>query len=168
MKWIDLAGPITGDSVYAANVLVARDVGFTLPEINFSTAEYNVGGQLELPVTAQVENMEASITRIGFDAGMGKMLKLERQDFEIRFTQDLTDTNGSVRTVGCKAFLGLVPKGIPGFDVTLGERSEIECSYTALKYRLIVDNKELLNIDKLARKCVVDGKDYYQSIDTYL
>lgn len=168
VKWLNLAGPVVGNSVYVDKNLVARDVEFTLPEIASNTAEYNIGGTLELPVTGQSDNMECSITKIGFDKGLGKLLKQERLTIEIKFVQDETNEQGIVRQVGCTAYLTLIPKSVPGLEVAMGERSENEIEYTALKYRLVVDGTEVLNIDKLARKFVVDGKDYAQSINSLL
>ena len=38
-KWLDLKGPVVADTVYSDNTLVARDVSFTLPGIEFMTAD---------------------------------------------------------------------------------------------------------------------------------
>lgn len=38
-KWLDIKGPVVADTVYADNVLVAKDVAFTLPGMEFVTAD---------------------------------------------------------------------------------------------------------------------------------
>ena len=37
-KWLDIKGPVVADTVYADNTLVAKDVAFTLPGLEFMTA----------------------------------------------------------------------------------------------------------------------------------
>ena len=34
-KWLDIKGPVVADTVYADSTLVAKDVAFTLPGIEF-------------------------------------------------------------------------------------------------------------------------------------
>lgn len=38
-KWLDIKGPVVADTVYADSTLVAKDVSFTLPGIEFLTAD---------------------------------------------------------------------------------------------------------------------------------
>lgn len=38
-KWLDIKGPVVADTVYADNTLVAKDVAFTLPGLEFMTAD---------------------------------------------------------------------------------------------------------------------------------
>lgn len=34
-KWLDIKGPVVADTVYADSTLVAKDVSFTRPVLNF-------------------------------------------------------------------------------------------------------------------------------------
>lgn len=34
-KWLDIKGPVVADTVYTDSTLVAKDVAFTLPVLNF-------------------------------------------------------------------------------------------------------------------------------------
>jgi P2 family phage contractile tail tube protein len=167
-KALDLSGPVLGESTFSDNKLIARDLAIKLPEVTLLTSEYNVGGKMETPIPGQTENMESSITYIGLDYGITDLIRLGKLNIEHRFVINALDGNGNEKKIGGKAFLGLVAKGIPPFEITVGERLESEISYTALRYRLILDGKEVLNVDKIARKLVVGGVDYYQSIDSYL
>ena len=38
-KWLDIKGPVVADTVYADSTLVAKDVAFTLPGIEFLTGQ---------------------------------------------------------------------------------------------------------------------------------
>lgn len=54
-KWLDIKGPVVADTVYADNTLVARDTSFTLPGIEFLTADVQA-----IPLIDYVTNTTAS------------------------------------------------------------------------------------------------------------
>lgn len=45
-KWLDIKGPVVADTVYADNQLVAKDTAFTLPGIEFLTADVQAMGNM--------------------------------------------------------------------------------------------------------------------------
>ncbi len=69
--FVPICGPVVGDTVYDENTLVARDVAITLPEVVPQTADVSAMGTMSLPIWQLLENMEASITKIGQDLGLG-------------------------------------------------------------------------------------------------
>jgi len=69
-KWLDIKGAVVADTVYADNVLVAKDVSFTLPGIEFVTADVQAMGNMTVPLVGLLENMELAITKIGVDMGV--------------------------------------------------------------------------------------------------
>lgn len=167
-KWLDKVGAIVADSVYSDGVLVARDVGFTAPEIEFTTAEIKAGGNVEIPISTWTEPMEASVTMIGVDKGLAQLLRLERQNFEFRFVQDVMGVDGLVTPHSGKIFLGCSPKTIPGLAFTPGEVGENELTLSVYRYQLFWDNEEHLLVDKFNNIFRVLGKDYAQSIASML
>ena len=76
-KWLDIKGPVVADTVYADSTLVAKDVAFTLPGIEFLTADVQAMGNMTVPLIGLLENMELSITKIGVDNGLRRMNRLE-------------------------------------------------------------------------------------------
>ena len=168
MAWIDLNGPVLADTVYDAGKLVAKDVTITLPAINLLTADFKAMGTLTLPIIGQIEAMEASITKIGIDLGLRNMMKLESKTIEIRWAQDVKQADGSTKTEGCKAFLRVVTKTIPGLSVDPGSQSENELGYAVSRYQLFVDGTEYWLIDQLNQILRVGGKDYYKQIRSLL
>lgn len=159
-KFVNICGPVIGDTVYCENKLVARDVSVTLPEITPMSADVQAMGTLSLPIWQLLEHMEAAITKIGADAGLTALIKPDMKQIEIRWVQTETGANGSTRNVGCKAFLKGVPNKIPGVGLELGSASEGEVTIGLTRYVLHVDGKEMLHIDRLAGICRIDGKDY--------
>lgn len=57
-KWLDIKGPVVADTVYADSTLVAKDVAFTLPGIEFLTADVQAMGNMTVPLIGLLENME--------------------------------------------------------------------------------------------------------------
>ena len=62
-------GPILANTLYVDNVLSAEDVEFTLPAIEATTADVEAMGTMSFPIWARLEDMEASITKVGLDKG---------------------------------------------------------------------------------------------------
>lgn len=112
-KWLDIKGPVVADTVYADNTLVARDTSFTLPGIEFLTADVQAMGNMTVPLIGLLENMELSITKIGIDNGLSRMNRLEKQNFEFRWVQNVVKSDGSTATEGCKAFVRTMPGPSP-------------------------------------------------------
>lgn len=167
-KWLDMNGPIMADTVYSDNVLVARDVAFTLPAAVFKTVTMSAMGDMNVPLPGLFDNMELSITKIGVDAGLGNMNKLEKQDLEFRFIQSRITADGTTKQVGCKAFVRTLPVGIPEIGVEVGNTTEVPLTYTVTRMQLYAEGAEILCIDRLARVLRYNGKDYMTSVDSLL
>ena len=167
-KWMDLKGPVVADSVYADNVLVARDVSFTLPGIVFLTADVQAMGNMSVPLVGLIENMELSITKIGIDDGYSRMNRLEKQNLEFRWIQSVVKADGTQTTEGCKAFVRTMPSSTPEIGVELGNATENENTYNVTRMQIYVNGKEVLLVDRLSQILKVNGKDYMSSIRNYL
>lgn len=159
-KFVNICGPVVGDTVYSENKLVARDVAITLPEITPMSADLQAMGTLSLPIWQLLEHMEAAITKIGVDEGLKSLIKPDMKPLEIRWVHTVTDANGTTRNVGCKAFLRGIPNKIPGIGLELGSASENEVTIGLTRYVLHVDGREMWYIDRLAGIIRIDGKDY--------
>ena len=166
--WLDLKGPILADTVYIGGTLVAKDVTISLPAVTPVTADFKAMGTYTAPILGQIEAMEASITKIGIDLGLRNMMKLESKTIEIRWAQDVKQADGSTKTEGCKAFLRVVTKTIPGLSVDPGSQSENELGYAVSRYQLFVDGTEYWLIDQLNTILRVGGVDYAKDIRSLL
>ena len=71
--WNDIKGPVIADTVYESGQLVAKDVAFTLPSLEFLTTDVQAMGNMTVPLVGLLENMELSITKIGIDKGLGQL-----------------------------------------------------------------------------------------------
>lgn len=164
----DITGAVVADTVYCDNELVARDVSFTLPGLQFLTADVQAMGTMSIPIIGQLENMELAVTKIGTDKGLGKMNKLEKQNLEFRWVQNVVKTDGSMETAGCKAFVRTMPTSIPETGVELGSATEHENTYGVSRMQIYVAGEEILCVDRLAQILRVNGKDYMSKINSLL
>lgn len=166
--FVPISGPIVADSVYSNNVLVARDVAFTLPEVTPTTVDLPAMGTLSMPIWQLLENMEASITKVGTDKGLLNLIKPNMKPIELRWVQTVTDANGGNKNVGCKAFLTGIPNKLPGIGGEVGSPSENETTFSVTRYGLFVDGEEMWLIDRLAGICRIGGVDYAGDISSML
>lgn len=158
--FIPINGPIEANTTYVDNDLVGRNMTFSNPEINAITADIEAMGTMTLPLWSRLENMEATINKIGQDANYGKLVEPKMKTIEHRWIQSQIDANGNVKSIGCKAFWRCIPVSIPAIEVATGENVEGDITYTVTRYNLIVDGKEVLLVDRLTGAVKINGKDY--------
>lgn len=158
--FVPICGPFSADTVYCDGVLMARDVGVTLPEVAAVTFEIQAMGAMTMPDWSRIEHMETAVTKIGVDKGLAAMSKPGVKNLEFRGVYPVTDANGNTKNVGVKAFIKGYPNKIPGIGVAIGDPSESELTYATSRYQLFVDNEEMWCIDRLAGICRIAGVEY--------
>lgn len=156
------------DTVYSSNQLVARDVSFTLPGIEFLTADVQAMGNMTVPFVGLLENMELSITKVGLDDGLKKLNKLDKQNLEFRWVQNVVKSDGTQSVEGCKAFVRTLPAATPEIGVEVGSAPEEEMTYKVTRLQIYINGREFLTVDRLAGILRVDGKDYMSKINSLL
>lgn len=167
-NWLDIKGPVVADTVYADKQLVAKDTAFTLPGIEFATADVQAMGTMTVPLIGLLENMELAITKIGIDKGLSRMSRLEKQNFEFRWVQNVVSSDGSTKTEGCKAFVRTLPASLPETGVEVGSATESEMTYNVTRMQVYAGGKEILLVDRLSGILRVNGKDYMKNINNLL
>jgi len=163
-KWLDIKGPVVADTVYSGGVLVAKDVSFTLPGIEFLTADVQAMGNLTVPLIGLLENMELTITKIGVDMGLSRLSKLEKQNLEFRWVQNVVKSDGSQKNEGCKAFV----RTLPELGVEVGSATEAENTYNVTRQQIYTNGTEYMCVDRLSQILRINGKDYMSEINNLL
>lgn len=166
--WLDIKGPVVADTVYADGVLVAKDTAFTLPGIEFLTADVQAMGSMSVPLIGLLENMELAITKIGIDNGLGRMNKLNKQNFEFRWVQNVVKSDGSTSVEGCKAFVRTMPGAFPETGVEIGNAPEQENTYNVTRMQIYANGEEILCVDRLSQILRINGEDYMTQINNLL
>lgn len=166
--WLDIKGPVVADSVYADGVLVAKDTAFTLPGVSFLTADVQAMGNLTVPLIGLLENMELSITKVGIDNGLGRMNRLQKQNFEFRWVQNVVKSDGSTSVEGCKAFVRTMPSSVPEIGIEVGSAPEHENTYNVTRMQIYANGVEILLVDRLSQILRINGEDYMKQINNLL
>jgi P2 family phage contractile tail tube protein len=166
--FMPIKGAVLADTVYRDGELVAKDVVVTLPTVTYLTAEHNALGKIELPMLGQIEAMEASVTKKGYDTGLAKLAQPEAMNLEFRFVQDVIGADNVAKPEGCKAFMRCVAKTLPGSDLEPGAVGDTQVTFSVTRYQLIVGGEEICLIDQLAGQQKINGKDYAKSINSLL
>jgi len=166
--WLDMKGPIMADTVYSDNQLCAKDVSAQLPSVTPLTSDFQAMGTMSLPIVGLIESMELSITKVGIDLGLGRLARLEKQNLEFRWVQDVVKSDGTTQPEGCKAFIRTIPKSIPGPSLEIGSATENEMTYEVTRYQLFVGGRELILVDRLSQILRINGVDYYSKVKSLL
>ena len=167
-KWLDIKGPVVADTVYSGGVLVAKDVAFTLPAVEFIKATVQAMGNMDVALIGLLEHMELAITKVGLDKGLSRMNRLEKQDFEFRWVQNVVRADGTTGAEGCKAFIRTMPGSFPEIGVEVGSAPEAENTYGVTRMQIYANGEEICLIDRLAQILRIDGVDYYAKIANLL
>ncbi|MBQ3405995.1 MAG: phage major tail tube protein [Lachnospiraceae bacterium] len=167
-KWLDNKGPVVADTVYCESELVAKDVTFTLPGLEFMTTDIQAMGNMTVPLYGLLENMELTINKIGIDKGLGKMNALKPLNLEFRWVQDVVTSDGTVKPEGCKAFIKCIPTKTPETQIETGSATEAESTYTVTRQQIYVGGEEYMCVDRLSQILRINGIDYMEDITPLL
>lgn len=168
MAGLKLKGAVVGATAYVDGELVAKDMSVTLPAVTMLTYSFKAGGNTDLPITGLTEALEATITKIGEDLGLLALMKPGLLKLEIRWVQESVDNNGEKSVEGCRAYLNVHCKEVPGISIAVGEGSENAIPLSATRYELIVNGKQYLLIDKLKDKFIIDGANVMDKVSSLL
>lgn len=166
--WLDIKGPVVADTVYDGGQLVAKDTAFTLSGIELLTADVQAMGNMSVPLIGLIENMQATITKIGMDKGLGRMNRLEKHNLEFRWVQNVVKADGSETVEGCKAFVRTMPGSSPELSPEVGSALEGETVYNVTRMQIYIGSYELCCVDRLNQILRIDGKDYMAKIRSLL
>lgn len=167
-KWMDIKGHVIASTVYADKVHVASDVAWELGGLEWMTGEVQAMGTMEVPLIGLLNNIQLTITKIGLDNGFARMNRLEKQNLEMRWVQNVVKADGSMGTEGCKAFIRTLPGTTPGLGLEVGSAPEMENVFNVTRAEVYMDGKEVLVVDRLASILRIDGKDYMSKINSLL
>ncbi len=122
-------------------------------------------GEIDFPVYGQIGSMVFTVNNKEDNPKYAMLSRPGAVKFEVVWTVDVIDGgNMKISTRQNKAFMtGINKKYDPGkieVGATMDGSSEFEIVY----YRKVTDGKEVLLIDKLNYKYVVNGKDYMEEI----
>lgn len=173
VKRIDIYGQIKSCSIYpvmdgvAADTPAAIDATITLPNISFESTTVQMMGSMTMPDHSRLSDMSLSITvtQSSLTAPLsGKGLK----SYVIRWAQEVVEPSDAVRIVGGVCYCSGYVTQVPESAKSPGGEGTSDYTMSLCKYRVLIDGKEMFNIDRGAGKLVINGEDYRSEIDDLL
>lgn len=166
--FVPISGAVVADTAYMDGTLVARDLSITLPEVTPLTVDLPMLGTFTMPMWTLFENMQLTVTKIGVDTGISKMIKPESINIELRGVHPIVNADSTTKNAKNKIFLKGISLGVPGFGWEIGSLSENEYNYSCIRYEYQLDGEQVFLIDRAAHQVRVNGKDYFAEIESFL
>lgn len=171
-KNIDRYLTVSASSIYAADGGIpleapsAIDAQVTLPAIGHPTTTVNMMGSYDVADEARVDNLQITISCQSTEEAL-ELLK--HNEFIIKYAMQKEDKETGLSSyVGFTAFATGKPSTFGGGSIAVGEAGEGDITINCLKYRLIQGEKELIYIDRLAGKLVINGVDKRSELNKLL
>lgn len=139
----------------------------TLPTLTVKAEEYRAGG-MDVPVKIDMgmEALEAEFTLAEYDPRVLKLMALYEQDTTNLTVRGALQDNGSADAVAVKVVMtGSFTSFDPGSMVS-GEMTEANFTFAARYYKLSIGNEDLIEIDIINLKRIVNGTDQLASVRT--
>lgn len=149
----------------------ARKLGMadiTLPTVEYKTATLSgagIGGEIEMPTPGQTASMELEINWRTINEDVTTLLAMKAHDLELRGANEQYDAGtGEIKTQAVKINIrGLPKKGDVG-TFKPADHTETKSTLELTYLKITIDDKMVLEIDKLNYIHYVDGVDYLASV----
>ena len=126
-------------------------------------------GEIDLPGYGQISSMTMTINYRADNPKYAALSRPGQIKLELVWVSDVLDSsNMSVKPQQHKVFATVLNKKYDPGKVEVGATMDGSSEFEVVQYRKLVDGREVLNVDKLNSKYVVNGIDYMESIRTAL
>jgi P2 family phage contractile tail tube protein len=159
---------IVATSVYIDGVLSADTAEITTPEIVHKTMEMEAMGTIEVPILGQLDSMKLGIKTAGNDPLMMKLGQPGSHTVVVNAVQQVVGVNGKNLVELIKVTASGFGTKVPSRGYKTGEQSESEYEVSCTAYKESVDGIVIVDINKLAGKCQIMGKDFGMDIMSLL
>jgi len=159
---------LTNFEVFAGGDRKLGMADVTLPSIEYKTATLSgagIGGEIEMPTPGQTSSMELEINWRTLNDDNAKLLAMKAHDLELRGANENYDAGtGEIITEAVKINVrGLPKKGDLG-SFKPADHTDTKTTLELTYFKMTVDGKRMVEIDKLNYIHYVDGTDYMASV----
>lgn len=122
-------------------------------------------GEIDLPTFGQLGSMVFAISNRADNAQYAMLSRPGQIKFEVAWVTDVFDSsNVNVGLQANKVFMTTINKKYEAGKIEVGAGADGTSEFEVIYYRKITDGREVLLIDKLNYKYVVNGIDYMDSL----
>lgn len=139
-----------------------------LPELNYQTSEITgagVLGQIDFPVRSHTENLETTLHFRTILKDNTDFMRHNSHDFVLRGAHELYDPkNGDRKVYPIKIVMRGLTKGLKLGKFESGSSTETELTLSLVYLKLVINDKELIEIDKLNYIHRVGSEDFMEAV----
>ncbi|WP_314905007.1 phage major tail tube protein [Selenomonas artemidis] len=140
----------------------------TLPKLNYKTGTMSgagIGGEISMPTIGQMESFEIGIKWRTLNSDISVLLTPESHDLDIRGANQNYDAGtGKIITERVKVNVRCVPKSGDLGKFAPAENSDSENTMEVTYIKVSVNDKMIIEIDKLNYIHYINGKDYMEEV----
>lgn len=155
-------------NVYLANNMMVGVADVDLPSIEMMTETIKgagIAGEIESPVLGHTQKMTASINWRTITQQPTTLAKPVVHAIELRGAQQMFDqVNGVYNAVPVKIVLRGLAKKVELGKLQVGAVTDTKTEVEVVYMKLLVDDQEIVEIDKFNFIYKVEGEDYLQSV----
>ena len=144
----------------------------TLPELKFMVAEiegFDIAGKIEEPIIGSTDVMDLVMKFSAINGDISNINDQQAHTFHLRAAQQhINSATGNAVLKGLKVDIKGKVKEFKGGTVKAGEKTETEIVISCLAYKVTLDGKEIINIDKLGFKSSINGIDQAKRFQSLL
>ena len=159
-------------NVYAETGEILGTATVELPELSYMTETLSgagIAGEIETPITGQFGSMSTTLNFNAIQPDTIALLSTKGNTLTLRSSQQMLDMGQtSTTTQGVKIMLKTLPKtmSLGSFEPAAKTDTSIELETPYIKIE--IDDKQVLEIDKLNFKCVIGDDDLLEQVRSNL
>lgn len=124
-----------------------------------------IAGEVESPILGHFGSMTATFTWRTITPELAKLANQQAHSLDLRGSQQIYDAAlGEYSTVPVRVSLRATPKSISLGSFEVGSTTDSETEFEVLYMKVLVNNKELIEIDKYNFVAKFDGEDKLASV----
>ncbi|MCL2082872.1 MAG: phage major tail tube protein [Oscillospiraceae bacterium] len=154
--------------VYEGKNRFAGAASVQLPNINQKTVNLSgagIAGDVEVPISGQLEAMEVSIKFNEFSAEVARLRSPGRHTITLMPAVQRGDkTKGEIVTVPEKHTMVIVPKGLSGANIAPATQRESTLTASVRYWKYTVDGKTVHEIDPMNHIFIINGVDHGKAV----
>lgn len=171
---IEQMGAVKGVTIYEIingivqdSPIVEDEAKVTLPQITHPSYTMQMMGDAEIADHCRVNAMTTQI-ECDLSVLQSKLLGYGVKEYLLKWCTEMKDADGIFKVIPFVAYVaGTVSEDV-GATITTGDKSTGSVNLLTLKYRLLIDGKEMRYIDKRYGILKINGVDYRKEINKHL
>ena len=162
---------VIGFKVYADGESIGT-ADIELPSIEFMTETLTgagIAGEIETPALGQIASMTTTLNFRALDKSIGLFLDPKGIMIDCRGAiQHYETQSGQPATAGVKVTMKLLPKSTSLGKFEVGATGDTSTENEVAYLKILIDNKEVVEIDKANYICRINGVDHLEEVRNQL